>query len=103
MLWDRHECLPGWKSDVQKKADRVLNAVPAQLCSKRDQLVVMDPYHVIGTQHGQQQTGKTSVHIYEMLEETCLELSEIETVVKHGPQHRVGVAKVVAGIVGCGE
>jgi len=54
VLWDSHECLPGWKSDVQKKADGVLNAVPAQLCSKRDQLVVVNPYQIVGSQHGKQ-------------------------------------------------
>src|SRR5262249_27250363 len=67
MLWDRHECLPGWKSDVQKKADRMLKAMPAQLRSKRYQLVFVVPYHVGGAKQGQQQTTKSCVPVYEMV------------------------------------
>src|SRR5213079_2340139 len=99
VLWDCHEGLPGWERDVQKEADRVRNSTPAQLGSKRNQVIVVHPDHVIGAQHRLQQTGEAPVYVNESLEESSLELGEVEAIVKDGPQDRVGVAKIVTGVI----
>ena len=60
----------------------------------------MHPDDVVGAQHRRQRGRKPPVDVDVGLEEARLELGDVEPVVKHGPEHRVGVAEVVAAVVG---
>ena len=43
------------------------------------------------------------VHLHILIEEAGLELGNVEPVVEDGPEHRVGIAEVVALVLGCGK
>ena len=103
MLRDGHEGLPGRKRNVQIEADCVLHPALPELGGERDQVVVVHPDDVVGAQHRRQHGGEAPVDRDEPLEEAGLELGQIEPVVKDRPQHRVGVAQIIALVIGLGE
>ena len=63
-------------------------------------MIVVHPDDVVGAQHRLQKRGKTPVHVHVLVEEAGLELGDVEPVVEDGPEHRVGIAEVVASVLG---
>ena len=62
---------------MQIKPDRVLHPPFPQLGRKRDQMIVVYPDDVVGTQQGFQQRRQPPVDRNKSLEKAGLELSEI--------------------------
>ena len=63
----------------------------------------MHPDDVVGAQQRLQELGEPLVHIHILIEEAGLELGNIEPVVEDGPEHRVGITKIVALVLGGGQ
>src|SRR5262245_12160550 len=102
MLGDGHKGLPGREGNMQEEANGVVGAEPPQLGGERQQVVVMYPNEIVGAQQRLQLLRQAPVDADIALKKSRLELSEVETVVKDRPQHRVAVAQVIGLIVGLG-
>ena len=103
MFRDGQEGLPGRAGDVQIEADRVLHPELPELGGERDQVIVVDPDHVVWAQQRLQQRGEALVDRNEAIEEAGLELGKVQSIVKDRPEHGVGIAQIVALVIALGE
>ena len=69
--------------------------------AERDQVIVVHPDDVVGLQQRLERAREALVDVDVALVVAGLELREVEPVVKHRPQHGVGIAEVVL-VVLCG-
>ena len=87
MLGDRDQSLGGTDRDMQKKSDRVLDPVFAQLKCQREQVVVVNPDDVGRFDERSEMRSELLVHRDVARIISRFELREIETVMKDGPQN----------------
>jgi len=103
VLGDRHKRLPRREWNVQIEADGIVDAAPPQFGGERDEMVVVHPYHVVGAQQRAQQRGHPPIDVEVVLKEAGFELRQIEPIVKHRPQHRIGIAEIVPLVLALGQ
>ena len=96
---NRREDQRGRQRNVQKESDALLAAERAQFGGQRDEVVVMHPDHVIVVQQRLELSREKLIHAAVTCEMAGVEIRQIQSVMKHRPQHAVGIAFVVALVV----
>lgn len=84
---------------MQEEADRIRAAHRAQFGGERNELVVVHPDDVVGTQQRAQLAREQLVDAAITVREAPVELREIEPVVKYRPQHVVRITEVIRVVV----
>ncbi len=85
--------------DMQEKTHALATAHGAQFRSKRDQVVVVDPDHIIRAQQRRELARKELVDAAIDVEIAGVEIRQVDAIVEHRPQHAVAVALVVRVVV----
>ena len=86
--------------DVQEEPHALLAAQRPQLGGQWDQVVVVDPYQVVGPQQGGQPVGDQAVDAAIAIDLAPVQVGQVEPVMEHRPQHAVGVAQVIGVVIG---
>ena len=99
VIGQRREYLRRREWDVEEKPDRIAMAAIAQHLRQRDEMVIVHPDHVVGSQPIVDLGGKERVHSPVAAEVAAREFRKVETVMQDGPQDPIGEAVVVFLIV----
>ena len=81
--------------DVQEEADPVLDPARTQPFAQRDQVIIVDPYDIVGFDQRRCQFGEAFVDAFIALARLAFVLGEVEPVVEQRPQRRIGVTIVI--------
>ena len=103
VLRQRGEDLGRRERDVQEEAHPPFPARGAQLGAHQQEVVVVHPDDVVGTGELRQQPGEAAVDRLVGGELGLVEVREVDAVVEHRPERAVGVAEVVAVVLGLGQ
>src|SRR6185312_9190687 len=87
------------KGDVQEKADTLAAAALAQLGGEWDQVIIVYPDYVVRLQEGQDGFGESLVDPPVAFQERLAEIDQVEPVMEERPQHRIGIADIICGVV----
>ena len=103
VLRQRGEDLGRRERDVQEEAHPPFPARGAQLGAHQQEVVVVHPDDVVGTGELREQPGEAAVDRLVGGELGLVEVREVGAVVEHRPERAVGVAEVVAVVLGLRE
>ena len=103
VLRQRGEDLGRRERDVQEEAHAPLPAGGAQLGAHQQEVVVVHPDDVVGAGELRQQPGEAAVDRLVGGELGLVEVREVDAVVEDRPERAVGVAEVVAVVLGLGQ
>ena len=103
VLRQRGEDLGRRERDVQEEAHPPFPARGAQLGAHQQEVVVVHPDDVVGAGELRQQPGEAAVDRLVGGELGLVEMREVGAVVEHRPERAVGVAEVVAVVLGLRE
>ncbi len=85
--------------NVKEEADRIVEAPRPQLARQGDQVIVVDPDHVVGLEQLRQMVREERVDPQVAREVRSAELGEVDAVVEDRPEHTVGETGVVFLVV----
>ena len=103
VLRQRGEDLGRRERDVQEEAHAPVPARGAQLLAHQQEVVVVHPDDVVGAGELRQQPGEAAVDRLVGGELGLVEMREVDAVVEDRPERAVGVAEVVAVVLGLGQ
>ena len=89
----------GGKRDMQEKTDPVAAAPPAQRVGQREQVIVVDPDHVVGRQRLAQAIGQDLVDPAVGGPGLAVEFGQLDPIVEQRPEHAVGKSIVIPVII----
>ena len=75
----------GWKRHMQEKANAVLVTAPPQLMPEGNEVIVVDPDDIIGSNELRQLAGKMRVDSQIASQVAAGELGEVEAIVQDRP------------------
>jgi hypothetical protein len=85
----------GRPRNMEEEADAVAQPLAAELLGKRDQMVVVHPDQVVGTDLAAEDTGEAAIDPEVAVEILLAEFHEVRPVVQERPQGPVGESKIV--------
>ena len=89
--------------DVKEEPDPVLEAQPAKLHRERNEVIIVDPDHVVRPQERSQRLREDAVHPEIAFRFGAVDLKEVQTVMADGPERPIGEASVIEVVVAPGE
>ena len=103
VLGERGEDLGRRERDVQEEAHAALPARGAHLLAHQEEVVVVHPDGVVGAGELGEEAGEAAVDRLVGGEVGLVEMREVDPVVEDRPERAVGVAEVVALVLGLGQ